>query len=140
MRGYIIGTTSASLWTVYQSGRRQYCGNDLPDGFVKNQKLPTNYLTPTTEEEDHDRPISPDETVSENLMTADDWEQCSRIAQDFFAFGQSKAAGHGLVLVDTKYVMGRDVNGDILLFDESHTPDSSRYWTADSYQRRMREG
>ena len=73
-------------------------------------------------------------------MTADDWEQCSRIAQELFAFGQAKAAEHGLVLVDTKYEMGRGENGEILLIDEIHTPDSSRYWIADSYQQRMREG
>ena len=139
MRAYITGTTSTSLWTVYRSGRRQYCGIDVPDGLIKNQKLPTNYLTPTTKAEDHDRPISPDEIVSENWMTADDWEQCSRIAQELFAFGQAKAAEHGLVLVDTKYEMGRDENGEILLIDEIHTPDSSRYWIADSYQQRMRE-
>ena len=139
VRGYITGTTSTALWTVYQSGRRHYCGNDLPDGLVKNQKLPTNILTPTTKE-DHDRPISPDEIVSENWMTADEWEQCSRIAQELFAFGQAKAADHGLILVDTKYEMGRDKNGEILLVDEIHTPDSSRYWVADTYQQCMREG
>ena len=140
VRGYITGTTSTSLWTVYQSGQRHYCGIDLPDGLMKNQKLPTNYLTPTTKEDNHDRPISPDEIVSENWMTADDWEQCSRIAQKLFAFGQAKAAEHGLVLVDTKYEMGRDENGEIILIDEIHNPDSSRYWIADSYQQRMREG
>ena len=139
VRGYITGTTSTSLWTVYQSGQRHYCGNDLPDGLIKNQKLPTNYLTQTTKG-DHDRPISPDEIVSENWMTADDWEQCSRIAQELFALGQAKAAERGLVLVDTKYEMGRDENGEILLIDEIHTPDSSRYWMADSYQQRMQEG
>ena len=140
VRGYITGSTNTSLWTVYQSGQRDYSGIDLPDGLVKNQKLPTNILTPTTKEEDHDRPISPDEIVSENWMTADDWEQCGRIAQELFAFGQAKAAERGLVLVDTKYEMGRDETGEILLIDEIHTSDSSRYWIADSYQQRMREG
>ena len=139
VRGYITGTTSTSLWTVYQAGKRQYCGIDLPDGMVKNQKLPTNIITPTTKEEDHDRPISPDEIVSENWMTASDWEQCSRIALELFAFGQAKAVGHGLILVDTKYEMGRDESGEILLIDEIHTPDSSRYWIADTYQQRMRK-
>ena len=139
VRGYISGTTSTSLWTIYNSGRRQYCGIDLPDGLVKNQKLPRNILTPTTKG-DHDRPISPDEIVSENWMTADEWEQCSRIAQELFGFGQAKAAEHGLILVDTKYEMGRDKNGEILLVDEIHTPDSSRYWVADTYQQCMREG
>ena len=140
VRGYITGSTNTSLWMVYQSGQRDYSGNDLPDGLMKNQKLPTNYLTPTTKEEDHDRPISPDEIVSENWMTADDWEQCSRIAQELFAFGQAKAAERGLILVDTKYEMGRAETGEILLIDEIHTSDSSRYWIADSYQQRMLEG
>ena len=140
VRGYITGTTSTALWTVYQSGQRHYCGIDLPDGLVKNQKLPTNYLTPTTKAEDHDRPISPDEVVSEGWMTADEWKRCSRIAQELFAFGQAEAAERGLILVDTKYEMGRDENGEILLIDEIHTPDSSRYWIADTYQQRMREG
>lgn len=136
VRGYITGSTSTSLWTVYQSGQRQYCGNDLPDGLVKNQKLGANVVTPTTKGE-HDRPISPDEIVSENWMTADDWEQCSQIALELFAFGQARAAEHGLVLVDTKYEMGRDQNGEIRLVDEIHTPDSSRYWIADTYQERF---
>ncbi|MDE2717720.1 MAG: phosphoribosylaminoimidazolesuccinocarboxamide synthase [Chloroflexota bacterium] len=140
VRGYITGTTDTSLWTVYQDGHRNYCGIDLPDGLVKNQKLPTNYLTPTIKAEDHDRPISPDEIVSENWMTADDWEQCSRIALELFAFGQAEAAERGLILVDTKYEMGRDEDGEILLIDEIHTPDSSRYWIADTYQQRMLEG
>ena len=140
VRGYITGTTSTSLWTVYRSGQRRYCGIDLPEGLVKNQKLPTNYLTPTIKGEDHDLPISPDEIVSENWMTAEDWDYCSRLAQGLFAFGQAKAAEHGLILVDTKYEMGRDENGEILLIDEIHTPDSSRYWIADTYEQRMREG
>ena len=78
--------------------------------------------------------------LGSKTITTGDWEQCSRIAQELFAFGQAKAAEQGLVLVDTKYEMGRDENGEILLIDEIHTPDSSRYWIADSYQQRMREG
>ena len=140
VRGYITGSTNTALWTVYESGQRRYCGNDLSEGMVKNQKLPTNILTPTTKEHDHDRPISPDEIVSENWMTADDWEQCSSIALELFAFGQAKAAERGLILVDTKYEMGRDEDGQITLVDEIHTSDSSRYWIADTYEQRMREG
>ena len=140
VRGYITGTTSTSLWTVYQKGERRYCGNLLPEGLVKNQKLERNLLTPTTKEAAHDRPISPEEIVAEGWMTRDDWERCSRIALDLFAFGQSKAAEHGLILVDTKYEMGRADDGRVLLIDEIHTPDSSRYWLADSYERRLAEG
>ena len=140
VRGYITGSTNTALWTVYQSGQREYSGNELPDDLVKNQKLPANIVTPTTKQEDHDRPISPDEIVSENWMTAEDWEKCSRIAKELFAFGQAKAAERGLILVDTKYEMGRDETGEILLIDEVHTSDSSRYWIADSYQQRIDEG
>lgn len=137
MRGYITGTTSTSLWTVYESGRRHYCGIDLPEGMIKNQKLAVNLLTPTTKEEAHDRPISPAEIIAENWMSTDDWEQCSRIAHEVFAFGQAKAAENGLILVDTKYEIGRDEDGNICLIDEIHTPDSSRYWIASSYPSRM---
>jgi len=140
VRGYITGTTSTSLWTVYKNGQRHYCGNDLPEGLVKNQKLEMNLLTPTTKEVEHDRPISPAEIVSEKWMSVDDWENCSRIAQELFAFGQKMAAAHGLILVDTKYEMGRDESGEICLIDEIHTPDSSRYWIASSYDDRMKAG
>ncbi len=140
VRGYITGSTSTALWTVYESGRRHYCGNDLPEGLVKNQKLAFDMLTPTTKEVEHDRPIGPAEIVSEKWMSADDWEACSHIAQELFAFGQAKVAEHGLILVDTKYEMGRDADGRICLVDEIHTPDSSRYWIADSYHDRMKKG
>ena len=77
VRGYITGSTSTSLWTVYNNGNRTYCGNDLPEGLVKNQKLDGNMLTPTTKEEHHDRPIAPDEIVNEGWMTQEDWDYCS---------------------------------------------------------------
>jgi len=137
VRGYITGSTSTSLWTVYNNGDRIYCGNDLPGGLLKNQKLDANMLTPTTKEEHHDRPISPDEIVSEGWMTQVDWDYCSQKALELFAFGQKKAAENGMILVDTKYEMGRDSDGEIMLIDEIHTPDSSRYWIADTYDERM---
>lgn len=140
MRGYITGSTSTSLWTVYKNGDRNYCGNELPEGLVKNQKLAANLITPTTKEEDHDRPIAPPEIVSEGWMSEADWTRCRDIAFELFAFGQKKAAEHGLILVDTKYEMGRDADGNILLIDEIHTPDSSRYWLADSYEERLAAG
>ena len=140
VRGYITGSTSTSLWTVYNNGDREYCGNILPEGLKKNQKLSANMLTPTTKEENHDRPIAPDEIVSEGWMTQEDWDYCSGKAVELFAFGQKKAAEHGMILVDTKYEMGRDANGTIMLIDEIHTPDSSRYWIADSYDERIAAG
>ena len=140
VRGYITGSTSTSLWTVYNNGDRIYCGNDLPEGLLKNQKLDANMLTPTTKEEHHDRPISPNEIVSEGWMTQADWDYCSQKALELFAFGQKKAAKNGMVLVDTKYEMGRDSDGEILLIDEIHTPDSSRYWIAKTYDEHMATG
>ena len=140
VRGYITGSTSTSLWTVYNSGDREYCGNVLPDGLVKNQKLETNMLTPTTKEEYHDRPISPSEIVNEGWMSQEDWDYCSGKAVELFTFGQKIAAENGMILVDTKYEMGRDEDGHIMLIDEIHTPDSSRYWLADSYEARISAG
>jgi phosphoribosylaminoimidazole-succinocarboxamide synthase len=140
VRGYITGSTSTALWTVYNNGDREYCGNTLPEGLVKNQKLEANMLTPTTKEEHHDRPIAPDEIVSEGWMTKKDWDYCSYKAQELFSFGQKKAAEKGMILVDTKYEMGRDADGTIRLIDEIHTPDSSRYWIAETYDERMAVG
>ena len=140
VRGYITGSTSTSLWTVYKNGDRNYCGNTLPEGLEKNQKLKSNMLTPTTKEEHHDRPISPEDIVNEGWMNEEDWRYCSEKALELFNFGQKKAAEHGMILVDTKYEMGRDASGDIVLIDEIHTPDSSRYWVSDTYDERMKSG
>ena len=137
VRGYITGSTSTSLWTVYNNGDREYCGNFLPEGLAKNQKLDKNMLTPTTKEVDHDRPIAPNEIVSESWMTQEDWNYCSKKALELFEFGQKKAAENGMILVDTKYEMGKDEDGNIVLIDEIHTPDSSRYWIAETYHERM---
>ena len=140
VRGFITGSTSTSLWTVYNNGDREYCGNILPKGLEKNQRLESNMLTPTTKEEHHDRPITPSEIVSEKWMTQDDWDYCSQKALELFEFGQKKAKENGMILVDTKYEMGKDEDGNILLIDEIHTPDSSRYWVADTYEDRMKNG
>ena len=140
VRGYITGSTSTSLWTVYNNGSRDYCGNALEEGLVKNQKLNANMLTPTTKEVDHDRPISPEDIVKEGWMNQEDWDYCSGKALELFSFGQEKAAANGMILVDTKYEMGRDSDGNIVLIDEIHTPDSSRYWIAETYDERMNAG
>ncbi len=137
VRGYITGSTSTSLWTVYNNGNREYCGNILPEGLIKNQKLTENMLTPTTKEEHHDRPIAPDEIINEKWMNQEDWDYCSQKALELFAFGQKRAGDHGMILVDTKYEMGKDQDGNIVLIDEIHTPDSSRYWIAKTYNERM---
>lgn len=140
VRGYISGSTSTSLWTQYQKGVRNYCGIHFPEGLKKNQPLETPVLTPTTKEAVHDRPISPQEIVAEGWMTQDEWDEASAAALKLFQYGMETAKKHGLILVDTKYEFGRDDTGQIILVDEIHTPDSSRYWLAKSYDERMSEG
>ena len=116
---------------------RNYCGNILPEGLRKNQKLAAPLLTPTTKDVKHDRPISPAEILEEGLMTEADWKEASQIAMRLYQFGVETAAKHGLILVDTKYELGKDADGNIVLIDEIHTPDSSRYWLAESYAERF---
>ncbi|WZY84159.1 hypothetical protein YC2023_030543 [Brassica napus] len=146
VRGYVTGSTDTSLWTVYKKGVRNYCGNVLSDGLVKNQKLPANILTPTTKAEDHDVPITPNEIVEGGFMTQAEFDEASMKALSLFEFGQVSynstrvAKEHGLILVDTKYEFGRSSDGSILLIDEIHTPDSSRYWLAGSYEERFQKG
>lgn len=139
VRGYITGSTSTSLWKNYSNGIRTYCGIEFPDGLIKNQKLAYNVLTPTTKAEQGDEPIAPKDVVARGLMNQDDWNICAKAAIDLFAFGQKVAAERGLILVDTKYEFGRADDGSICLIDEIHTPDSSRYWLATSYDKRMKQ-
>lgn len=140
VRGYLTGSTSTSLWTHYKNGGRNYCGNELNDGMVKNQKLPTNIVTPTTKEKEHDRPISLADIVKEGWMKQDDLDYCVAKTLEVFAYAQEVAATRGLILVDTKYEFGRDADGTIRLIDEINTPDSSRYWLSDSYAERQAKG
>mmetsp|Transcript_16881 Transcript_16881/g.24733 ORF Transcript_16881/g.24733 Transcript_16881/m.24733 type:complete len:482 (-) Transcript_16881:47-1492(-) len=141
VRAYVTGSTSTSIWKNYQNGVRDYCGHALPEGLVKNQKLWKLLLTPTTKEEEHDRPISAASIVSEGWMTQADFDICADAAIAVFQKGQQIAESHGLVLVDTKYEMGKDnTTGEIMMIDEMHTPDSSRYWLASSYEDRIAQG
>ncbi len=140
VRGFMTGSTDTSLWTHYKAGKREYCGNNFPDGMKKNDRLSKNVITPTTKAVDHDEPISPKEIVDRGLMTQQDWEKASNAALELFQFGQIEAAKRGLLLVDTKYEFGKDQDGNILLVDEIHTPDSSRYWIAETYDSRHARG
>ncbi len=142
VRGYLAGTTGTSILTLYKKGERQMYGITLPDGMRDNEKLPTPIITPTSKEFDggHDEPLTPSEIVEKKLLTADQWETLSRYALALFARGQELAAGRGLILVDTKYEFGTDENGTIILADEIHTPDSSRYWIAGSYHASFEKG
>lgn len=140
VRGYLTGSTSTSLWTHYKKGGRNYCGNELADGMVKNQKLPMNIVTPTTKEKEHDRPISLEDIVKEGWMKQEDLDYCVAKTLEVFEYAQGIAATRGLILVDTKYEFGRDSDGTIRLIDEINTPDSSRYWLNDSYAERHAAG
>ena len=142
VRGYLAGTTSTSVLTMYNAGQREMYGVRLPDGLRPNQRLPAAILTPTSKAFDgaHDAPLTPQDIVGKGLLTAAQWAQLSEYALALFARGQAIAAERGLILVDTKYEFGTDANGRIVLADEIHTPDSSRYWKADSYAARFAAG
>mgnify|MGYP003386514174 FL=1 len=137
VRGFITGSSATSLWTVYNNGDREYCGLSFPDGLKKNQRLDVPVLTPTTKEEAHDRPISPAAIVEEGWMTQEDWDAAAQVALELFKRGQETASRNGLILVDTKYEMGKDSNGTLTLVDEIHTPDSSRYWIEETFEERF---
>lgn len=136
VRGYLAGTTGTSILTLYKKGQREMYGITLPDGMRDNQILPTPIITPTSKEFDggHDEPLTPTQIVEGGLLTSEQWQTLSDYALALFARGQEIASKQGLILVDTKYEFGTDENGTIILADEIHTPDSSRYWLADSYQ------
>jgi phosphoribosylaminoimidazole-succinocarboxamide synthase len=142
VRDYLAGTTATSIWTMYKAGRREVYGIRLPDGLSENQKLPETILTPTTKaaQGGHDAPLSADEIVARGLLTAAQWRDVSEISLALFARGRDMARQRGLILADTKYEFGFDAAGAIVLADEVHTPDSSRYWLLDSYPRRLKAG
>jgi len=142
VRGYLAGTTGTSIWSMYKSGRREMYGHRFPDGMRENQKLPHTILTPTTKAPigEHDEPVTPTEIVARGLLSAAQWEAVSGIALMLFARGRDVAASRGLILVDTKYEFGFDGGGRIVLGDEIHTPDSSRYWFAATYPARFAAG
>ena len=135
VRGYLAGTTGTSVLTMYKAGQRNMYGHILPDGMQDNAPLPSPIITPTSKEFDggHDAPLTAADIISTGLLTATQWETVSAYALALFARGQQMAAERGLILVDTKYEFGLDATGQILLADEIHTPDSSRYWIADGY-------
>ena len=140
VRRYLTGSTDTSVWTNYNNGVRKFCGVDLPDGMIKNQKFDEAIITPTTKAEDHDESISPQQIVERGLVDADRWAEVEKVALKLFARGTELAAQRGLILVDTKYEMGLDPEGNLTVADEIHTPDSSRYWILDTYEDRHARG
>jgi phosphoribosylaminoimidazole-succinocarboxamide synthase len=142
VRGYLAGTTSTSILTRYKVGARAMYGHTLPDGLRDNQALPQPIITPTSKALDggHDEPLTAAEIVATGLLTQQQWDEVREKALALFARGQAMAADRGLILVDTKYEFGTDAAGNILLADEIHTPDSSRYWLASGYAQAFAAG
>lgn len=142
VRGYLTGVTSTSIWTAYARGERVYCGHRLPDGLRKHERLPEPLLTPTTKAEQgaHDELTSRDAAIASGVIDAELYDRAEAMVLRLFAAGQQWAQKQGLILVDTKYELGIDPDGQLVVVDEIHTPDSSRYWYADSYERAMAAG
>ena len=142
VRSYLTGSTSTSIWTHYERGERVFCGHRLPDGLKKNQKLPAPILTPATKapKGEHDVSGSREEILATGKVSAEDFDRAAEIAMRLFAAGQAICAERGLILVDTKYELGKTRDGRILVIDEIHTPDSSRFWESASYADRFARG
>ena len=142
VRGYLAGTTGTSVLTQYKAGARTLYGHTFPDGMRDNQVLPAPVITPTSKAMDgaHDAPLTPHEIIAHTLLTPAQWDEVSALSLALFACGQQGAAARGLILADTKYEFGTDADGRIVLADEIHTPDSSRYWRASSYEARFEAG
>ncbi|MCA9695417.1 MAG: phosphoribosylaminoimidazolesuccinocarboxamide synthase [Myxococcales bacterium] len=136
VRGYLTGVSGTSIWTAYARGDREFCGHPLPEGMRRHQRLPTPLVTPTTKapKGEHDLGVSRAWIVERGLLSADDFDLLAARALTLFARGQALARERGLLLVDTKYEFGKAPDGEYLVIDEIHTPDSSRYWFADGYE------
>ncbi len=144
VRGYISGVTNTSIWGSYQKGERKIYGIEFPEGLKKNQKLTEPVITPTTHGDltgngGHDERLTRDQILNSDLVDKEIYLQMEKAAIALFKRGSEIALKQGLILVDTKYEFGI-IDGQLVLMDEIHTPDSSRYWKADSYQERFDKG
>lgn len=142
MRAYLTGTTWTSIWVHYERGEREFCGHRLPDGLTQHQALPAPILTPSTKAAhgDHDVSASREEILRLTKMPPADFDRAAELSRILFEEGQRIAAQRGLILVDTKYEFGKTKDGEIVVMDEIHTPDSSRYWFTESYEERFAKG
>lgn len=142
VRGYITGVTSTSAWFNYEKGVRNFCGNVLPEGLKKNQKFDKPILTPSTKAEhgDHDESVSREEILKRTSLTPEQYDFIADASLKLYNRGVEIAAKQGIILVDTKYEFGLTPTGEIVLIDEIHTPDSSRFWFADEYEKRFAAG
>lgn len=143
VRGYLSGSTKTSVWYSYQQGERKIYGLKFPNGLKKNQKLPTPIITPTTHPEAgskfHDERLTRDQIIKQKIVDKKLYKQMEKVALELFDLGSKWCKKHGIILVDTKYEFGLH-NGKLTLIDEIHTPDSSRFWIADTYQKRFDKG
>lgn len=142
VRGYITGVTTTSAWYNYEKGVRNFCGNILPEGLKKNQKFDAPILTPSTKAEhgDHDESVSREEILKRTTLTPEQYDFIADASLKLYQRGVDIAAKQGIILVDTKYEFGLTPSGEIVLIDEIHTPDSSRFWFADEYEQRFASG
>ncbi len=142
VRGYITGVTSTSAWFNYEKGVRNFCGNVLPEGLKKNQKFDKPIITPSTKAAhgEHDESIGPDEIAKRGLLTQAQWDVVSKAVLQLYQRGVEICAKQGIILVDTKYELGISPGGKIVLIDEIPTPDSSRFWFANEYEKRLASG
>ena len=138
IRGYLSGHAARE----YAAGRRQICGVTMPEGLKENDKFPEPIITPTTKADNgsHDEDISREDILAKGIVTEEDYLVLEKFTRDLFQRGTEIAADRGLILVDTKYEFGKTKEGVIVLIDEIHTPDSSRYFYADGYQERQEKG
>jgi phosphoribosylaminoimidazole-succinocarboxamide synthase len=142
VRAYVTGATATSIWTHYEKGAREFCGHVLPEGLKKNQKLPKPILTPATKapKGEHDVSGSRADILATGNVSAKDFDEAAEMAFRLFEEGSRICAERGLILVDTKYEFGRDKSGKLLVIDEIHTPDSSRFWRSATYEERFARG
>jgi phosphoribosylaminoimidazole-succinocarboxamide synthase len=142
VRGYITGVTTTSAWYNYERGVRNFCGNILPEGLKKNQKFEKPILTPSTKAEKggHDISVSKEEILAQGKISEEDFDYMADVSMKLYQRGVEIAAKQGIILVDTKYEFGKTKDGEIILIDEIHTPDSSRFWFADEYEERFKNG
>ena len=141
VRGYITGVTDTSIWGSYEAGERIIYGIKFPEGLKKNQKLPEYVVTPTTKAaKGHDERLTEEEILKKRIVSSDIWEQMKKATLKLFEKGQKICDKAGIILVDTKYEFGLDNKGKLILIDEIHTPDSSRYWIKKSYLERFKKG
>ena len=143
VRGYMTGVTMTSPWGSYQKGERIIYGIKFPDGLQKNQKLPSPIITPTTHgggKSGHDDRLTKKEIIEKKIVPKKIYEQMEEVSLALFDYGSKWCRRHGLILVDTKYEFGLDKNGKLILMDEIHTPDSSRFWIAKTYDKKFSSG